>query len=101
MQVIAVAQAKPGDKIMLRNGIWSDCELLIDVNGHQKHNITITAETKGKVILSGQSWMRISGNYVHINGLVFKNGYSPNRYTIAFNKNSTTFASTLIRLWQT
>ncbi len=85
---LAVSQAKPGDTIVLKNGTWSNCEMLIEVSGRKLQNITVTAETKGKVIFSGQSWLRIGGNYIHVDGLVFKNGYSPGRYTITFQKNS-------------
>ena len=60
----AISQAKPGDTIVLKNGTWSNCEMLIDVSGRKLQNITVTAETKGKVIFSGQSWF-LTSNTAH------------------------------------
>lgn len=88
-----ISKAKPGDTIVLKNGRWLDSELLITASGIKEKNITVTVETKGRVILSGQSSLKIGGDYIHVNGLVFKNGYSPGRSTIAFSKNSKTLAN--------
>ena len=73
---IAVAQAKPGDFIVLSNGIWNNAELLFEGMGTLDNPITLTVEEKGKVILSGASNLRIAGEYLVIEGLVFKNGFT-------------------------
>lgn len=80
----AVKNAKPGDVIRLANGTWEDFEILFTGEGEEDSLITLTAETKGEVILSGQSNLRIAGEYLQVSGLVFKNGYTPTSEVIAF-----------------
>lgn len=83
----AVKNAKPGDKIILANGVWKDVELVFSGKGTKDASITLTVETKGKVTLEGQSNLRISGEYLVVEGLVFKNGYTPTEEVISFRKN--------------
>lgn len=80
----AVKSAQPGDVIRLANGTWDDFEILFTGKGEEGNPITLTAETKGEVILSGQSNLRIAGDYLEVSGLVFKNGYTPTSEVIAF-----------------
>jgi len=77
---------EPGDSIVLAKGIWKDTELLFEANGTVEKPITLTVEEKGKVILEGQSNLRIAGNHLIIKGLVFKNGYTPTNSVISFRK---------------
>jgi len=72
----AVKNAKPGDVITLANGTWDDFEILFTGKGEKDKPITLTAETKGKVILTGQSNLRLGGEYLEVSGLVFKDGYT-------------------------
>ena len=83
----AVKKAQPGDQIILANGIWMDSELLFQANGSAEKPITLSVEDKGKVILSGASNLRIAGNHLVVQGLVFKNGYTPTNAVISFRKN--------------
>lgn len=83
----AVKTAQPGGHIILANGIWIDAELLFQANGTAEKPITLTAEEKGKVILSGASNLRIAGDHLVVQGLVFKNGYTPTNAVISFRKN--------------
>lgn len=89
----AVAQARPGATIVLANGIWTDAELLLEGNGTPTAPITLTVEEKGKVILQGQSNLRMAGEYLHVEGLVFKNGYTPTNEVISFRKSSKVLAN--------
>jgi poly(beta-D-mannuronate) lyase len=82
----AVAAVKPGGKIMLANGIWKDVEILLNAKGTEKAPIEITAEEKGKVFIEGLSNLRISGEYLVVSGLVFRNGYTPTGDVIAFRE---------------
>ncbi|MDO6619164.1 polysaccharide lyase 6 family protein [Shewanella sp. 6_MG-2023] len=81
-----------GDEIILADGIWQDFEINFSGQGTKAAPITLSAQTKGKVILSGQSNLRLSGQYLHVSGLVFKNGYSPSREVIAFRSSDDDFA---------
>lgn len=77
-----------GDKIILKNGVWTDFEIVLEGQGRADAPITLTAETKGQVILSGLSNLRLAGKYLSVSGLVFKNGYTPSSAVIEFRKNS-------------
>lgn len=81
-----------GDKVILKNGTWSDFEILLEGQGTQNSPILLTAETNGKVILSGQSNLRLAGKYLEVSGLVFKNGYTPSSAVIEFRKNKSKLA---------
>ena len=89
----AVEKAGPGDVIKLANGTWDDFEILFQGKGKKDKPITLTAEEKGKVILSGQSNLRLAGEYLEVSGLVFKNGYTPTSEVVSFRKNKNEFAN--------
>lgn len=88
----SVLQAKPGQVIQLQNGIWQDAELLFEAKGTKENPITLTVEDKGKVSLEGQSNLRIAGEHLIVEGLVFKNGFTPTNEVISFKKDSKTLA---------
>ncbi|MBQ4913648.1 DUF4957 domain-containing protein [Maribacter sp. MMG018] len=83
---------RPGDSIVLANGIWSDSELLFEAKGTADKPITLTVEEKGKVIFEGASNLRIAGEHLIVKGLVFKNGYTPTTEVISFKKDNETLA---------
>ncbi|WP_173073222.1 polysaccharide lyase 6 family protein [Tenuifilum thalassicum] len=89
----AIKDAKPGDKIVLKNGNWKDAELLINAKGTPEDPIIITAQEKGKVFLTGLSNLRISGEYVEVSGLVFKDGYTPTSEVISFREKKGVYAN--------
>lgn len=89
----AVAKAGPGDTIKLANKTWRDFEILFTGEGEAGNPIRLTAETKGKVILSGQSNLRLAGTHLEVSGLVFKDGYTPTQEVISFRKDKTQFAN--------
>lgn len=82
----AVKDSKPGDVITLANGIWKDAELLFEGNGTDEKPITLTVEEKGKVFLEGASNLRIAGSHLVVEGLVFRNGFTPTGSVISFKK---------------
>ena len=75
-----------GDKVTLKNGTWSDFEILLEGQGSEDSPILLTAETNGKVILSGQSNLRLAGKHLVVSGLIFKDGYTPSSSVIEFRK---------------
>ncbi|WP_282131520.1 polysaccharide lyase 6 family protein [Pseudoalteromonas aliena] len=83
---------KAGDKVILKNGTWTDFEILFQGQGTEKSPIELTAQTKGKVILSGKSNLRLAGQYLQASGLVFKNGYTPTSAAIEFRRNKNELA---------
>lgn len=89
----AVAIAKPGDVIVLANGVWNNAELVFEGKGTKEQPIILTVEEKGKVILSGESNLQLAGEHLLVDGLVFKNGYSPTKAVISFRKNKNELAN--------
>lgn len=89
----AVKAAKAGDVIVMANGTWTDAEILFEGSGTASKPITLKAKQKGKVIITGKSNLRIAGAYLIVEGLVFKNGFSPTTDLIAFRKDSKTLAN--------
>jgi poly(beta-D-mannuronate) lyase len=84
---------QPGDNVILANGTWNDFEIIFKGDGTKNKPITLSAQTKGKVILSGQSNLRLAGEYLVVSGLVFKDGYTPTRSVISFQLNKKEFAN--------
>ncbi len=80
----AVAAAQPGDRIVLANGTWTDVELRLHGEGAPDNPIELTAQEAGKVIISGQSNLGISGSHIVVSDLVFKDGHTPTSAVIEF-----------------
>ncbi len=89
----AVKNAKPGDVITLANGNWKDFEIVFTGEGEKDNPIRLTAETPGKVLLTGQSNLRLAGEFLEVSGLVFKDGYSPTQEVISFRRNKNHLAN--------
>jgi len=83
----AVSKIKPGDRLILANGVWKDAELDFYGQGTKEKPITLSVEVKGKVSLEGMSNLRISGEHIVVEGLVFINGHTPTGEVIAFRRN--------------
>lgn len=88
----ALKKVEAGDTIILTDGVWNNFEILFAATGTKDEPITLTAETKGKVILSGQSNLRLAGEHLVVSGLVFKNGYTPSGEVISFKQNDENLA---------
>ncbi len=80
----AISNAKPGDNIVLANGVWKDIQIEFIAEGTEKDPITIKAETEGEVFIEGVSNLTFGGEYLVVSGLHFRNGYSPSDNVIAF-----------------
>jgi poly(beta-D-mannuronate) lyase len=85
----ALAGAQPGDTITMTNKVWTDADILFKKSGTAASPITLRAQTSGQVILNGTSRLRISGNWLVVDGLRFQSGYAPNgAEVIAFRDGS-------------
>ncbi|MDX5586085.1 MAG: chondroitinase-B domain-containing protein [Aureibaculum sp.] len=80
----AIKNAKPGDNIVLANGVWKDVEIKFRGKGTKDNPITLKPETAGKVTIEGQSYLKFGGEYLIVEGLHFKNGFSPSNAVIDF-----------------
>ncbi|KEO88971.1 hypothetical protein EH31_13050 [Erythrobacter longus] len=83
----AAKAVEAGDEIVLANGEWRDFDLVITGQGTAADPIIVTSQDAGKVVLTGQSSLRIGGEYIHVSGLVFRDGYSPRGEVISFRRN--------------
>lgn len=89
----AIENAKPGDVITLQDGIWKDVQIRFTGNGTESNPITLKAQTKGQVFIEGVSNLKLGGEYLVVDGLYFRNGYTPSKAVIEFkidNKNIAT-----------
>ncbi len=88
-----VKELVPGDTVILADGIWSDFEIVFEGNGTAEQPITLRAQNKGSVFITGKSNLHLSGEYLVVSGLVFKHGYTPSNSVISFRKNKTQLAN--------
>ncbi|MCK0130582.1 alginate lyase [Flavobacteriaceae bacterium F08102] len=89
----AILEAKPGNTIVLANGIWKDVQIAFVGKGTEEKPITIKAETAGEVFIEGESNLSFGGEYLVVNGLYFRNGFSPTENVIAFRMDENTVAN--------
>lgn len=89
----AISKAEPGDHLVLINGVYKDLEIKFVANGTEDNPITLRAETPGKVTIEGVSNLQIGGDYLVVEGLHFKNGYTPTKEVIRFKINDTLIAN--------
>ncbi|QOD60965.1 DUF4957 domain-containing protein [Polaribacter haliotis] len=89
----AIKNAKPGDDIVLKDGIWKDVEIKFVGKGTKESPIILRAETAGKVFIEGVSNLSFGGEYLTVKDLHFRNGYSPTKEVIAFRTDSKNLAS--------
>ncbi len=89
----AIDNAGPGDEIIMANGDWNDVQIKFVGYGKENLPITLRAETAGKVIISGESDLKLGGEYLVVSGLYFINGSSPSDAVIDFSINNDTVAN--------
>lgn len=93
----AVKKLVPGDSIVLANQKWNNAELKFKAKGTKEHPIVLTAETPGLCTLEGISNIRLSGDYLIVDGLVFINGHAPEKkVVIDFRTSKEDFANNSI-----
>lgn len=68
----AMENAKPGDTLIMKNGIWENVKILFQGKGTEDKPVTLRAETPGQVIIKGESQLKIAGSYLVADGLVFR-----------------------------
>nr|WP_317039202.1 polysaccharide lyase 6 family protein [Polaribacter atrinae] len=88
-----IKSAKPGDIIVLKNGVWEDVELNAYGKGEEGNPILIKAETPGEVIITGNSTLNIYGEFIIVSGLWFKDGNTTYKSVVQFRKDSKIFAN--------
>lgn len=78
----------PGDKVIMKAGIWNNQKLNFKAKGTADLPITLTTEKGGSVKLTGNSTLKIDGEYLVVDGLAFADGYSEKDAVVTFSKTS-------------
>lgn len=86
---IYLSSAKPGDVITIADGLYKDVQLKWIATGSPAKSIIVKAEHPGKVIISGTSSLQLSGKYLTVSGLWFKDGIPARRSVVEFSANGT------------
>ncbi|WP_282041808.1 chondroitinase-B domain-containing protein [Winogradskyella flava] len=79
-----MSNAKPGDEIVLKNGVYRDVQIKFRGKGTKDNPIVLKAETPGEVLIEGESYLKFGGEYLVVEGLHFKNGFSPSNAVVDF-----------------
>lgn len=70
----AINNAVPGTTIILANsGSWGNTTISISKDGTMENPITIKAETPGMVVFSGSTSIKLGGDFIYFEGVVFQN----------------------------
>lgn len=85
--------AKPGDIILLSDGEWKDVEIKLSSKGTKEQPITFTAQTAGRVLITGHSSLKIGGEFLVIKGLYFQKGYAGDDAVIEYRINKNQLAN--------
>lgn len=80
----AIADAAPGDEIVLANGTWNDVKIEFTSSGSKANPIVVRAETAGEVFIEGQSYVKFGADHIIVRDLFFRNGYTPNNAIVEF-----------------
>jgi poly(beta-D-mannuronate) lyase len=72
--VAALEKARPGDSILLADGIYKDAVLRFRTAGTQLAPVVFMAEEPGRVFFEGNSRLAFAGEHVIIHGFVWRNG---------------------------
>jgi len=84
----AIASAKPGSTIVMKDGAWHDTEIKFNARANSKSPITLRAQTSGNVILDGKSMLAFSKPNLIVDGLFFKKGAIDKGSIVSFNSDS-------------
>ncbi|PRP66705.1 polysaccharide lyase 6 family protein [Nonlabens agnitus] len=83
-----IATAIPGDTIVMLDGEWKDTEIKFEASGTAAQPIVLKAQSLGKVKLTGNSTLRIGGDYLEVHGLWFDSGQVDDEHVIRFETGS-------------
>lgn len=83
---------QPGDVVYLEDGTYTDCLLVFKGNGTSDRPITLKARNQGKVIFTGKVRLQMSGVYLIVDGLVFKDGVASDTDIVEFRTSNAVFA---------
>ncbi len=78
-------QAKAGDTVVIKSGNYPNCNLIISAKGTAVQPIFFMAQVPGGVHFTGNSYLHITGTYITVSGVVFKNGFAGKNHIWQFS----------------
>ncbi|TKB98692.1 polysaccharide lyase 6 family protein [Pedobacter cryophilus] len=85
---INILKLAPGDTVILKQGDWKDQKIVFKGKGTEKQPIYLLSSTASSITLSGNSSLKIEGEWLVVDGLAFSDGYSDKEDVIVFTKNT-------------
>ncbi|RKH64910.1 hypothetical protein D7V93_06660 [Corallococcus llansteffanensis] len=79
-----IAAAVPGAEIVVRDGTYDGASINFTQHGTATQPITLRAQTRGKVVFTGASSLSISGEWLNVDGFVWRGARKQN--VISFNR---------------
>jgi poly(beta-D-mannuronate) lyase len=70
----AIAAARPGDVIVMRDGFWTGVDIRFDAAATEAAPVRLRAETPGEVVLDGSSRLTFAAPFLVAEGLQFRGG---------------------------
>lgn len=86
---LAALKLLPGDKVILAGNDWKNQQLVFKGKGTEAKAIILMSENPGQMICSGNTTLKIDGEWLVVDGLAFANGYSEQADVITFSKTTT------------
>lgn len=83
-------KAVPGDTIYIKEGTYTNIQLQLEGHGTAGNPIVVMAQKPGSVFVEGASNLRLCGEYVEVNGICFRNGFTPKGGVIEFRNGEKT-----------
>lgn len=81
-----------GDTIVLKKGEWTNQTISLKASGTASQPIVLIAEKSGDVIFNGSSRISISGQFIEISGICFKDGTLSGSPVVEFRTSSSNTA---------
>lgn len=81
---LATLTLKPGDKVILEAGSWQNQQLNFKAKGTKEQPIILTTANPGKIKLTGNSNLKIDGEWLIVDGLAFADGYLDKGHVVQF-----------------
>ena len=78
-------QAKAGDTVVIKSGNYLNCNLIISAKGTARQPIVFMSKVPGGVHFTGNSYLHITGTYITVSGVVFKDGYAGKNHVWQFS----------------
>ena len=89
----AVKNAAAGDTLVVPSGTYKDAGLVLQGKGRKEKPIVITAATPGSVKLTGNSYVRLAGEFLVFSGFHFTDGFTTGTPVIEFRRNNDNLAN--------